>query len=209
MDAPPTPINQRRHKAHHYIPARKRNMNLGFSVDFQTHHKSPLSRVDELRHYILEERGMRSRSHSISEAIHTEVSAIEGDEDLAEDITSLVEPHDGNMSDNKGDSSSCHVAADTFDNCLHIANQMESVLEFFYKSEDDPNVVKVTEIFALDDPRGPKPDITLNDLQWDNYCEMKEENDGGDDLLSMIDNMSLPRSNMSDMSSREEVNVVA
>ena len=46
----------------------------------------------------------------------------------------------------------CLNAYDQFDNCLQVTDVMDSVLAFYYTEESDPGVVKVTEIFAVDEP---------------------------------------------------------
>ncbi len=46
---------------------------------------------------------------------------------------------------------------DSFEECLHAANERDSLLAFYYKDENNPNVVKVTEIFGVEEPRTQGP----------------------------------------------------
>ena len=73
------------------------------------------------------------------------------------------------------------ISNDTFDNCLHFAQQMDSILTYHYTSEDDPQTVRVAEIYSLDDPSGPVPETTVSDmsLAWDSFMEMKQEHSSG------------------------------
>lgn len=47
---------------------------------------------------------------------------------------------------------------DTFDNCLNISKQMDSVLAYYYLEENDPTKVKVVEIFSASQPSSVKQD---------------------------------------------------
>lgn len=47
---------------------------------------------------------------------------------------------------------------DTFDNCLNISKQMDSVLAYYYLEENDPMKVKVVEIFSAPQPSSVKQD---------------------------------------------------
>ena len=79
---------------------------------------------------------------------------------------------------------------DTFENCLQKANEMESVIAFYYQDENNPNVLKVTEIFSIDDGhngnrsrhasmsgsmqdlRSSKQELNRqgsSELEWDNF----------------------------------------
>ena len=53
---------------------------------------------------------------------------------------------------------------DTFENCLHIADQMDSILSYYYAEEDNPNVIRVAEIYPLNDAAGPEPKQPVLDL---------------------------------------------
>lgn len=51
---------------------------------------------------------------------------------------------------------------DTFDNCLNISNQMDSVLSYYYLEEDDPTKVKVVEIFSVQQTQSTKQEDAEN-----------------------------------------------
>lgn len=133
--------------------------------------QKPIRCVDELRHHILEDqdhaRLQLEPSDSASE------SSSESETEIPINVDYLPQPYAHTSHEHfphSRPSSTNYVvgnpAYDTFESCLHIANQMESVLAFYYTDEKNPNVVKVTEIFAIDDPRGPKVPC---DLSWDGF----------------------------------------
>ncbi|CAC5424948.1 unnamed protein product [Mytilus coruscus] len=68
---------------------------------------------------------------------------------------------------------------DTFEQCLHITNEMESVMAYYYKDEEDTQCYNFEEIFDIDkmDMNLPSPskDSYSPDLSWDSYMEMKPE----------------------------------
>lgn len=42
----------------------------------------------------------------------------------------------------------------SFDECLHVVDQMNALLAYYYMAEDEPNTVRVVEIFPLTPPGG-------------------------------------------------------
>ena len=107
-------------------------LNVGFSIDFQSHYKNPLRSVAEVRHRILD--------HDVDLGdIPLDIKpmpnpAVEG---LKQDG---VESPFGSMYDIS--------SFDTFEDCLHVSNQMDSILSYYY-SEEGTNTVKIMEIFPL------------------------------------------------------------
>ncbi|XP_013421713.1 patatin-like phospholipase domain-containing protein 2 [Lingula anatina] len=94
----------------------------------------------------------------------------------------------------------CEQLVDTFEHCLHEANQQEAVLAYYYLDEDQK--LKVTEIFSVvADSSGAGTDsafcsdtsknitsspLSLStspksqlELSWDNYVEMKSDGEFG------------------------------
>lgn len=57
----------------------------------------------------------------------------------------------------------CNTTYDTFDNCLNISNQMDSILSYYYLEENDPTTVKVVEIFPRHPIQSCKPE---NQKSW-------------------------------------------
>jgi hypothetical protein len=117
-------------------PARRREM--GISVDIhshKTHKHAPLSCADELRRYL--------------EADHLAMSNTPIKEEVdylgpPQVVRKQKEPH-------WVPNDSSHLHYDSFENCLHIANQMDSILTFYYMEENNSEDVKVTEIFPIGD----------------------------------------------------------
>ena len=142
-------------------------------MDFQSRHKQPLRTVDELRHQIMDE-GHVSSSRASSR--RSSVSEIEISEEFLESVEINDEIVEGKTDDLED------ADYDTISNCLHIANQMESVLSFYYSEEDNPNIVKVTEIFAMDEAHGMAPEAC--DMSWDNYIENQEQDETQAALLN-------------------------
>lgn len=133
------PIMHRRPSIEHTAPELSNSqLNVGFSVDFQTHYKNPLRSVEEVRHRILD--------HDVDLG------------DIPLDIKSLPEAaqEGGKMKKNDSPAGSLYDMSsfDTFEDCLHVSNQMDSILSYYYSEEDDPNTMKVMEIFPL---RGEPP----------------------------------------------------
>lgn len=70
---------------------------------------------------------------------------------------------------------------DTFEQCLHITNELESAIAYYYKDEDDTKRFNFEEIFNIDDVDIDIPSPTKSyegddkDLTWDSYLELKPE----------------------------------
>ena len=138
----------------------QKKLNIGFSVDFESHCRSPMQCVSDIRQQLLEEDD-NIQIHSVTPNI-----------DSGKNDPPQEEP---SSSRSRRPSGTQDMTYDTFENCLHIANQMEALLSFYYMEEKDPNKITVTEIYPLNDPRSPKPDFDVSDLAWDNYLELKDE----------------------------------
>ena len=111
---------------------------MGFSVDFESHHNSPLRCVDEFRHHLLEEEQAQnvdmhkllpSSASCVGLDLQADRAVVESGESLDVDTT----------------------AYDTFENCLQVADHMDSVLAYYYTDENNPGVIRVTEIFGMEE----------------------------------------------------------
>jgi len=127
------PTMHRRPSVEHIPELTNSQLNVGFSVDFQTHYKNPLRSVGEVRHRILD--------HDVDLG------------DIPLDIKPLPEAGADNGKLRKNDSPVGSLydmtSFDTFEDCLYVSNQMDSILSYYYSEEDDPNTVKIMEIFPL------------------------------------------------------------
>ena len=52
---------------------------------------------------------------------------------------------------------SIDASYDAFENCLSIAQQMDSILSYYYTEESDPETVRVAEIFPIVEPSSQTP----------------------------------------------------
>lgn len=52
---------------------------------------------------------------------------------------------------NEENEESCDTNYDQFEHVLEVADKMDSILAFYYTEEENPGVVKVTEIYALEE----------------------------------------------------------
>ncbi len=111
------------------------------------------------------------RQQILSDDRHLHIHKLQSDETIAE----AAAVHPGRGSRRNSDADVNQSTYDTFDNCLHIANQMDSILSFYYTEEDKQHTIKVNEIFPVSDPRGPKPQFDVSDLAWDTYTQMHRE----------------------------------
>ncbi|XP_076116296.1 patatin-like phospholipase domain-containing protein 2 [Mytilus galloprovincialis] len=136
-----------------------RNLNIGFAVDFDTKVRNSLHTLRHLEghmdHMNIDKISLESSSHGQNVVVSTDMS---------------------NMKE-----STLHNQEifDTFEQCLHISNEMESVMAYYYKDEEDTQRYNFEEIFDIDkmDMNLPSPskDIHSPDLSWDSYMEMKPE----------------------------------
>ena len=194
------------HHHHHHqadmscVPTRRRNLGVGLAVNFHSSKKSPLKRVNELRHQMVQDEGHAlfeiqeehmSDTESVGsfQGIRRRSSGGSGVEralssgSVCLDHVAESSEASGTVADREPQEFS-HMHYDTFENCLHMADQSDSLLSFYYTEENNPNVVKVTEIFPINEdehnqhPPPPEPEPKMDpasDLAWDNFLEMKWE----------------------------------
>ena len=144
-----------------------RNLNIGFAVDFETKLGKSINSLRQIEshmdHMNIDKISMESNSHGQSEAVDTDVSAMKE-----------------SMLHNQ-------QVFDTFEQCLHISDEMESVMAYYYKDEDDSKSYNFEEIFDIDNTdinfpvnlptttKSEESDTSTQDLSWDSYMEMKPE----------------------------------
>ena len=135
------------------ISARQRNLNVGISVDFQSHYNNPIDCVDELRQKLIEgatvnhmEGFRRETFGSDSDSIATDLDSATSQYGSEPKLCLLPRSRRASYCSQVGD-----TAYDTFEHCLQKANEMESVIAFYYQDDDNPNLMKVTEIFSIDE----------------------------------------------------------
>lgn len=144
-----------------------RNLNIGFAVDFETKVGKSINSLRQIEshmdHMNIDKISMDSNSHGQSGAVGTDASAIKE-----------------SMLHNQ-------QVFDTFEQCLHISDEMESVMAYYYKDEDDSKSYNFEEIFDIDNtdinfpvnlpttPKSEESNTSTQDLSWDSYVEMKPE----------------------------------
>ena len=163
---------------HHTVQStRQRNLNLGFSVDFKSGKKgtrNPIKRLDELRHHLVGEAppggiqrylaeygapdtGSEVNEFSAGEAVLDSAPSDPKLSTSCEHLNSIAQIKSLKPSKTVNPSSDMATpdqeTFDTFEQCLHAANERDSLLSFYYKDENNPNVVKVTEIFGVEEPQ--------------------------------------------------------
>lgn len=146
-----------------------RQVSMGFSVDFHSHYPSPLECVKDLRSHLLHENNI-PEDQCVTGTYSVENSS-------QQNTSKNLPPRNS-----AGRHTPCNMSYDTFENCLHVAEQMDAVLAFHYLDEKDPNTYKVTEIFALDEEIQERRwrDFSMNsssEMSWDNYAPLKREVD--------------------------------
>ena len=108
--------------------------------------------VDELRHRLIEGAEIGHIEEYMTESITSENESVPTDFDsTASQFGSEPKLRIPRSRRASTCSQMADTTYDTFEHCLQKANEMESVLAFYYQDENNPNVLKVTEIFSLDD----------------------------------------------------------
>ena len=155
-----------------------RNFNIGFVVDFNSAASESVRSLENLEHGI---------DDLQLEDVHVEQSGPDGD--------LVYRPHIGPEAPLRP-GGACQEVFDTFDQCLNVTNQMESVLSYYYEDENNKGCYKFEEIFSLkniDVNLSKSAEVISDDLQgaaaadlsWDNYLEMKPEIE--EELEALID----------------------
>ena len=141
---------------------------MDISLGFQSHYNNPIEYVDDLRHRLIEGAELGHVEECMAESFHSDSEADPTDFDStvsqygSEAMVKVVESRR---------TSTCFQLADetydTFEHCLQKANEMESVIAFYYQDDNNPNMVRVTEIFSIEDGHnhgrsrhGSKRDLT-------------------------------------------------
>ncbi|XP_067655192.1 1-acylglycerol-3-phosphate O-acyltransferase Pnpla3-like [Haliotis asinina] len=173
-----------------------RNFNIGFAVDFNT---SKPSTVQSLEHL-----------HGHMDKLHMDDVQIQQSSPTG-DLLYLPRGSDHCSASN----APCQEIFDTFEQCLHITNQMESALSYYYEDPTNKGCYKFEEIFSLKnvdvdlhESRSVRTGVCESsteveesltntstsepDLSWDSYLEMKPEIE--DELEALIDSaLSIPQ----------------
>ena len=129
-----------------------RNLNIGFAVDFQSKSDNPLNPLRQLDNMEIEKLQLESRTPGKNVSVQLDPQVLHNSQ-----------------------------VFDTFEQCLHISNQMESVMAYYYKDEDNPRCYNFQEIYDIDEVDMDIPSPTKNlddldqDLSWDDYLEVKPE----------------------------------
>lgn len=144
-----------------------RNLNIGFAVDFETKLGKSINSLRQIEshmdHMNIDKISMESNSPGQSGAVGTDVSATK---------ESMLHSQQ---------------VFDTFEQCLHISDEMESVMAYYYKDEDDSKSYNFEEIFDIDNTdinfpvnlpntsKSEESNTSKQDLSWDSYVELKPE----------------------------------
>ena len=142
------------HPARHHLPSAKAHRAVGGF-------NGPVRCADDLRHELLDDqfhKHFKLKRPRVEESSNFGMDSENEEEDEGEFVSDRAD--EGSM-ENKSLSRESHhrsmpdVSYDTYDqfeNVLEAAENTDSILAFYYTEENNPGVVQVTEIFALDDP---------------------------------------------------------
>lgn len=141
-----------------------RNLNIGFAVDFETDRPNSIQSLRNLEGKMenmdLKEIQLQSQGQGRSVDINT-------------DLQHLQASH-----------IPCQQIFDTFEQCLHISNEMESVMAYYYKDENNSQCYNFQEIYNIDnvDMNIPSPrdspeivesksleDLASDKASWERY----------------------------------------
>jgi hypothetical protein len=165
-----------------------RNLNIGFAVDFDTDSEDPVHSPPNLRKHLnqVDINSLEMRSEGLGKNVHLNTT---GD----------------NMSDQ---------LFDTFEQCLHISNEMESVIAYYYKDEHNRQCYNMQEIFSIDNvdirlpsPTELSPNENLSGSDWHSYLESKPdiETEVGDRIQEVLAIPELQGSDHSSTNAKPEV----
>lgn len=133
-----------------------RNLNIGFAVDFETESSDRRLSI-----------GHRGRHLNHMDISHVEMHA---------------EGMGKNIHLNTTGEQASNQLFDTFEQCLHISNEMESVMAYYYKDECNKECYSVQEIFDIDDvdiklpsPTDLTPKTGSPHSDWHSYLESKPD----------------------------------
>lgn len=159
-----------------------RNLNIGFAVDFETDVSNTMKSLrcleNKMEHLDIDQVELQSTKSGQSVVIHADPHLL------------------------KEKNIDCNQVFDTFEQCLHVSNQMESVMAYYYKDESNRQCYNFQEIFNLDNMDIDMPSPTHQDqntsateseidLSWDDFMELKPEIET--ELEELIDSaLSLP-----------------
>lgn len=138
-----------------------RNLNIGFAVDFESKVGNSIHNLHQLEGHM---------DHVNIDKISLESTASGRNVVFSADLSKMKENSLHNQQ-----------VFDTFEQCLHITNELESAIAYYYKDEDDAKRYNFEEIFDIDEMDIDIPSPTERsensdkDLSWDSYVEMKPE----------------------------------
>ncbi|XP_060068217.1 patatin-like phospholipase domain-containing protein 2 [Ylistrum balloti] len=142
-----------------------RNLNIGFAVDFETDRPNSIHSIQDLEgrmeHMDLNGIELQSQGNGQNVSISTDLQQLQ---------SSQVP---------------CQLIFDTFEQCLHISNEMESTIAYYYRDENNSNTYNFQEIYNIDnvDLNIPSTIDTIqtshntskmadtNNDSWDNFVE--------------------------------------
>ncbi|KAL5006657.1 hypothetical protein ScPMuIL_015463 [Solemya velum] len=164
-----------------------RNLNIGFAVDFETDVSNTM-------------KSLRCLENKME---HLDIAQVELQSSRpGQSVIIQTDPH--HLKDKNID---CSQLFDTFEQCLHVSNEMESAMAYYYKDESDKQCYNFQEIFNLNnmeinlpDPMQQKQNSSATeseiDLSWDDFMELKPEIET--ELEELIDSaLSLPEHGVS------------
>ena len=133
----------KRFKGRKTSPEKSWSISVGRAVNLLAEIQSPIQCVNHLRQHLLQE-----SAHSLHpvEQFDLPHPVRPSPKQKSDSPPPKVSPLQLN---NQEPEFICQTMSDSFENCLDIANQMESIIAFYYTDEKNPNLVKVTEIFSL------------------------------------------------------------
>ncbi|OWF56590.1 patatin-like phospholipase domain-containing protein 2 [Mizuhopecten yessoensis] len=107
-----------------------RNLNIGFAVDFETDRPNSIQSLRHLegRMEHMDLNGIELQSQGQGQNLH-----------ISTDLEQL-----------QASQVPCQLIFDTFEQCLHISNEQESVMAYYYKDENNSNTYNFQEIYNID-----------------------------------------------------------
>ncbi|CAH1785330.1 unnamed protein product [Owenia fusiformis] len=161
-------------------------LNIGFSMDFQNR-DSTLNTLTTLRHHLIEETPCEQNDQP-NPVQSTPVQSKDKLFQIDEFDEEPLELPDLETEIYANPDSLDPQTLDTFDHCLEQANHMEAVMAYYYNEPDQPNIIKVTEIFSLREEniqtdsicRKTSTESKSTELSWDSYTECLDLSRGYD-----------------------------
>ena len=118
---------------------RRIEMEMDLAKDAESRHDSAMRCLEEIRHQIIEAED--SEPQHVHHHHHHHHDDHHHHKRPSKDFRMSLETTEGHEGDNY----------DTFDDCLRIADEMDAIWSYYYTDENNPNIVKVMEVYGVPD----------------------------------------------------------